>query len=300
MTTAAKRLPPHGSLSRHKYHGCKCETCYEGYRSYQRSRHRRRGYGTWEPFVDAEPIRQHLLKLKGHGISYIQVAEIAGLYPPTVGGFLYALNANRPRKKRATREVAEKILAVTVEQGTPRLVDSIGTARRLHALARLGWPMKTLGPHIGVNPATVNRLALQEKVHADTAKAVEACYEQLRGQKPEDHGVVPGVARKIRNWAEREGWRDPQWWEDYGRIDDPDFDPATADCGLSFLERAGLRREEIIHFAWHGDTPEQILARLNGEVSISTVRQIVQEWRTGQKRQRKQVAATAPVEGVAA
>jgi transposase len=56
-------------------------------------------------------------------------------------------------------------------------------------------------------------------------------------------------------------------------------------------ERAALRREEIIHFAWHGDTPEQILARLNGEVSIATVRQIVQEWRTGVKRDRKQVAA---------
>lgn len=291
MTTAAKPLPPHGTLSRHKYHGCKCDTCREAYRAYQRSRYRKQGYGTWQPLVDAEPIRQHLLHLKAHGISYIQVAEIAGLYPPTVGGFLYALNADRPIKKRATPEIAAAILAVTVEQGTPRIVDSTGTRRRLQALARLGWPMKTLGPYIGVNPATVNRLTLQAQVAATSAQAVERCYDQLRNERPEDHGVAPGVARKIRNRAAREGWRDPQWWEDYGHIDDPTFDPATVDRVLNFHERAKLRREEIEHLAWCGHQPEQIVERLNGEVSISTVRQIVQEWRTGQKRDRKQVAA---------
>ncbi|MDH6448249.1 hypothetical protein M2155_000657 [Streptomyces sp. SAI-119] len=291
MTTAVRELPPHGSLSRHKYHKCKCDTCFEGYRAYQRSRHRRKGYGTWEPYVDAEPIRQHLINLREQGISSAQVAAIAGLYTATVNGFLYDLNNNRPRKKRATREVAEKILAVTADQGMAHLVDSTGTRRRLQALARLGWPMKALGPHIGVNPATVNRLALQAHVYGRTAKAVTQCYEQLRNQKPEEHGVVPGLARRIRNWAEREGWRDPQWWEDYGHIDDPDFDPATADTELGVREKAALRREEIIHFAWHGDSPEQILNRLGGEVSISTVRQIVNEWRTGQKRDRKQAAA---------
>lgn len=291
MSATDRQPPHHNNLTCVKEYNCHRPECMERSRAYQRLRYRRRGYGTWDPFVDAEPIRQHLLNLKADGISCAQVAEVAGLYTATVSGFLYDLNASRPRKKRATREIAEKILAVTVEQCTPHVVDATGTRRRLQALARLGWPMKTLGPRIGVNPATVNRLALQDNVYAKSAAAVADAYEDLRHQSPEDHGVIPGVARKIRNWAANEGWRDPQWWEDYGRIDDPAFDPDAADRELNFHERAELRREEIIHLAWSGHEPEHILARLDNEVSISTVRQIVNEWRSGEKRQRKQVAA---------
>lgn len=292
MTTATKPLPPHGTLSRHKYHKCKCAKCVDNYRAYQRSRYRRQAYGTWQPYVDAEPIRQHLLQLRAQGIAFTRVAEIAGLHPPTVGAFLYDLGPKRPRKKRATPEIAAKILAVTAENATPGIVDATGTRRRLQALAANGWPMKTLGSYIGVNPATVSRLATQAQVFRYTAEAVTRAYARLAGQNPADHGVPAAVIERSRRRAAREGWRDPQWWEDYGRIDDPAFDPVSVVVDeLNFRERALLRREEIIHLAWHGDTPEQILARLNGEVSICTVRQIVQEWRTGQKRDRKAVAA---------
>ncbi|MFF2852615.1 hypothetical protein ACFVT5_40940 [Streptomyces sp. NPDC058001] len=291
MPTAAKPLPPHGTLSRHKYHKCKCHECVDNYRAYQRNRHRKQGYGTWQPLVDAEPIRQHLLRLREQGIAFTRVAEIAGLHPPTVGAFLYGLGPKRPRKKRATPEIAAKILAVTAETATPNIVNSTGTRRRIQALAVNGWPMKALGPHIGVNPATVCRLALQARVFRATAEAVAACYLKLAGENPEAHGISASVAERSRRHAAREGWHDPLWWEDMGRIDDPDFDPAAADREPGARELAALRREEIEHLAWCGHTPEQIRARLDNEVSISTVRQIVHEWRTGEKRQRKQVAA---------
>lgn len=286
MTTAAKPLPPHGSLSRHKYHKCKCDTCFEGYRAYQRSRHRKQGYGTWQPYVDAEPIRQHLLKLREQGIAFTRVAEIAGLHPPTVGAFLYRLGPSRPVKKRATPEIAAKILAVTAESASPGIVDATGTRRRIQALAANGWPMKALGPHIGVNPATVPRLAAQERVYRHTAEAVAAAYDKLADQDPAGHGVAAAAIERTRRRATREGWHDPQWWEDYGHIDDPTFDPDQADRELNLHERARLRREEIEHLAWCGYQPEQIRARLHNEVSIATVRQIVTEWRTGQKRVR--------------
>ncbi|WP_309049046.1 hypothetical protein [Streptomyces sp.] len=291
MTTTVREAPHHRNLTCVKEYRCKRPECMARSRAYQNIRYRKQGYGTWQPFVDAEPIHQHLLNLKAHGMSCAQVAEIAGLYTATVSGFLYDLGPKRPRKRRATPDIAEKILAVSVDQGVPHLIDSTGTRRRLQALARLGWPMKTLGPHIGVHPATAPRLALQARVSADSAKAVKRCYELLRDQNPVEHGVAPGVARKTRNRAEREGWPDPQWWEDYGRIDDPAFDPDEAEAELNFHERAALRREEIIHLAWCGYQPEQILDRLNHEVSISTVRNIVAEWRSGQKRDRSKAVA---------
>ncbi|MEU1787052.1 helix-turn-helix domain-containing protein [Streptomyces sparsogenes] len=221
MTTRTRPLPPHGTLSRHKYHKCKCDTCYEGYRKYQRARHRRKGYGTWQPFVDAEPIRQHLLMLREHGIAFTKVAEVTGLYPATVGGFLYSVGASRPRKERARPDIAAKILAVTPESVTPGAVDATGTRRRLQALAANGWPMKALAPHIGVAPATVSRLTTQQRVYSRTAEAVTKCYDQLADQSPEDHGIPAAVVIKTRNRAAANKWPDPLWWEDMGGIDDP-------------------------------------------------------------------------------
>jgi hypothetical protein len=295
VTTTAKPLPDHGTLSRHKYHKCKCQKCVDNYRAYQRNRHRKQGYGTWQPLVDAEPIRQHLLKLRDQGIAFTRVAEIAGLHPPTVGAFLYALGPKRPRKKRATPEIAAKILAVTAETATPGIVDATGTARRIQALAANGWPMKTLGPHIGVSSPTVSRLTAQERVFRTTAEAVAACYLRLANEQPADHGVPAALIERARRHAARQGWRDPLWWEDMGGIDDPHFDPDTADSELTRTQLAALRRTEIEHLAWCGHTPEQIRERLNHEVSIATVRQIVQDWRTGQRRDRKQPAATLEV-----
>lgn len=104
------------------------------------------------------------------------------------------------------------------------------------------------------------------------------------------HEATPGPSEPARIAATAKGWLGAEAW-DADTIDDPDTTPDLGDRVLNFHERATLRREEIIHLAWCGHEPEQILDRLNGEVSISTVRAIVHEWRTGQKRDRKQAAA---------
>lgn len=228
MTTTTKPLPPHGSLSRHKYHGCKCSPCRSNYRDYQNRRYRQKAYGTWQPYVDAEPIRRHLLMLRDHGISFTRVAEIAGLYPATVGGFLYRNGRNHPPKKRATRETADKILAVTPDSATPGIVDATGTHRRLQALAAVGWPMSALAPHTGLAPATVSRLLRQPRLYAATGDAVSRAYNRLWDQRPEDHGVTKAAAVRTRRWAHGHGWAPPAAWDD-DRIDDPGAVPDIGD-----------------------------------------------------------------------
>lgn len=240
MTTATKPLPPHGSLSRHKYHGCKCQTCRQNYRDYQNRRYRRRAYGTWQPYVDAEPIRQHLLMLRDHGISFTRVAEIAGLYPATVGGFLYPAGPSRPVKKRATRETADKIFAVTPDTATPGIVDATGTHRRLQALAAVGWPMSALAPHTGLATATVSRLLRQPRVYAATADVVTRAYNKLWDQRPETHGVAKAAAERTRRWARRNKWAPPAAWDD-DRIEDPDAQPDQGEAtprSVSLVEDA--------------------------------------------------------------
>lgn len=275
--TTSRPLPDHGTLSRHKYHGCKCEPCVTNYRAYQRNRHRKVGYGTWQPLVDAEPVRQHLLHLREHGIAFTRVAELTGLHTATVGGFLYALGPKRPRKKRATPEIAAKILAIKPGTASPGIVDGTGTRRRIQALVANGWPMRALGPHIGVNPATVCRLAAQQTLYSKTAEAVAAAYRQLRDENPEDHGITPGSACKARNTAARRGWAGPAYWDD-DDFDNPDFQPATSD-EVGRLRLGRHRLAEIEHLDICGIPEHEIAERL--DMRPQYVHDIVRELRAG-------------------
>jgi hypothetical protein len=252
VNTATKPLPPHGTLSRCKYHGCKCGPCRKASAAYQRSRYRKRGYGTWQPFVDAEPVRQHLAMLRQHNISYIRAAELAGLYPATVGRIIYSFGNGKPPRARVRVETAQALFAIQPADGTPNRIDATGTIRRLQALGAIGWPFRTLGPHIGVNPSTPGRLLAQDTLYATTANAVTDAYERLSRLNPEDHGVPPIAAIKARLRAQRNNWRDPQFWEDNGRIDDPDFDPDAKTPRIEqiaqdawWLLRAGEHRNVI-------------------------------------------------------
>ncbi|WP_405794062.1 hypothetical protein [Streptomyces sp. NBC_01506] len=258
-------------------------------RAYQRTRHRKRGYGTWQPLVDATPVRQHLLALNSAGLSYAVIAERIGRSTATVTGFIYDAGPRRPRKKRATHELAAAILAVTATELVPGQVDATGTGRRVQALAAIGWPMRRLGPHLGVHPACVGRLAGQQFVYRSTARTVAEAYDRLQHQVPEEHGVSLATAVRTRKWAERMGWPNPVWWDDMGHIDDPTFDPTTAERGLNRDQLATLRRTEIAHLRSFGLTEETIAARLG--MALSTVLAITAEIRTGQRRDRTSAVA---------
>ncbi|MFD8919409.1 hypothetical protein ACFV0Y_16520 [Streptomyces sp. NPDC059569] len=286
--TTTRPLPDHGTLSRHKYHGCKCDTCVENYRAYQRSRHRKQGYGTWQPLIDAGPVRQHLLALNAAGFSWPVIAERVGCRASNINSFIYD-KAQRPARKRVTPELAARILAVTAADLTPGTIDATGTTRRLQALASVGWPLRSLGPHIGIAEASVGRIRHQKWVFRPTAAAVAETYDQLRDERPEDHGVPAWVALKTRRWAARQQWRDPLWWDDMGHIDDPAFDPEVAEAELNRDQLAAHRRAEVEHLAGFGLPDRDIAARLG--MNEQYVHALIRELRTGQRRDRTGLAA---------
>lgn len=292
MTTAVRTLPEHGTLSRAKYHKCHCEQCRRASADYQRTRHRKRGYGTWQPLIDAEPVRQHLLMLRDHGISYIRAAELAGMYAPTVGRLLYTVAGRKP-VKRVRPETAEALLAVQPNAISTHRTDATGTHRRIQALAANGWPLRRQGSHFGLNPCTPGRLLAQTTLCTTTAKAIADAYDTLWDQRPEDHGVTACDADKTRRRAAERGWRDPLWWEDMGGIDDPDFNPDAVEQPLKRDELAALRRAEIIHLTRYGYTPETIHQRLNEEISLSAIRNIVVEYHKGERRDRRKKTEAA-------
>lgn len=200
------------------------------------------------------------------------------------------------REGTILRTTELRILAVkpraTDLPGSGSHVPGLGTARRLRALAADGWTATALGQRCARHKQFIVHLQNQPDsltVRRWVADYVTRLYTELAHLKPEDHGVAPHIAKRTRDRAAAKGWVGTAYW-DPEDFDDPAAQPSLG-RQLNFHERAALRREEIEHLAWCGHTPEQIRARMGGEVSISTIRQIVHEWRTGAKRDRKQVAA---------
>ncbi|MET9073921.1 hypothetical protein ABZX95_17475 [Streptomyces sp. NPDC004232] len=233
--------------------------------------------------VPVAPVAAHVRSLLDAGMGWNRITRAAHCSSCTISRILNGQELIR-------RSAAERILAVKYRPAPGRQVEATGTRRRIQALMTIGHTILGIATESGVDYSVINDiLGGCHNVRGMTFDRIAATYDWLSQQPPTD--VRPSAVTVSRNRAAREGWRDPQWWEDYGHIDNPDFDPAKADQEPNFRERAALRREEIEHLAWCGHTPEQIVTRLDNEVSISTVRQIVAEWRTGVKRDRKQVAA---------
>ncbi|MFE2047928.1 hypothetical protein ACFXAS_05435 [Streptomyces sp. NPDC059459] len=288
MTATAKPRPAHGTSARGygspgRWPRCNCTPCRKARNRHQKQSRINRELGR-SPFTSPTRAQIHL-RLLHETMSWDSLEAATGVW------FSNLIAIYNGQRTKIRHETEAKILAVAIPtHGDPgQLVDVTGSMRRLQALSAIGHSYATLSAEAGTSPNRIVSIAngRQPTIRRDLARRIIAAYERLRSTPP----AVNKHTARTRNVASNKGWRDPQWWEDYGHIEDPTFDPTTADRVLNFHERAALRREEIEHLAWCGHTPEQIVDRLNGEVSISTVRQVVQEWRTGQKRERKQVAA---------
>jgi plasmid maintenance system antidote protein VapI len=264
--------------------GCRHPECVDANKRYCKQ-YRVTRYTSGRRRVDATPYAAVARRYAAAGWSHAEMAALAGCCDTV---FHHLLNGT-PRLSATTAARIATMPARPPRLGSAAYVDATGTRRRGQALHRIGYPVQALGAALDLHPDHVSRIlrGRHKRVLSATAAAMATLYDEWKTQ--------PGPSQDSMQRAAREGWRDPQWWDDMGDIDDPAFDPDHADRELNFHERAQLRREEIIHLAWCGHEPEQIRERLNNEMSISTIRQIVQEWRTGQKRDRKQPAATLEV-----
>jgi hypothetical protein len=225
---------PHG-YARYKLDGCRCYTCGFARSEYEAMRTRAILYGTWAPFVDAEPVRAHVRMLSEAGIGWKRVAKLAGLSTSTLTKLLYGVQSQgRPPAVKMRAENAQKILAV--EPGidilaNSALLASVGTVRRLQALVRRGWPQAELAARLGMADGNFSTLLRLTRITAAKARAVRDLYDQLQNQDPAAHGIsAVGYSRAVAA-ATRAGWPLPAMWDD-DVLDDPDgFPDWTGDCG---------------------------------------------------------------------
>ncbi|WP_020135106.1 hypothetical protein [Streptomyces sp. 351MFTsu5.1] len=200
------------------------------------ARRRRRliGYGQWQPWSDAQPVREHVLAIKASGMGLAGIVKHTDVSIGSLEHLLYGNDGYPPAVKIRT-ESAQALLAYwpsldDYEDGA--IVDGTGTRRRMQALAVAGWPSKSVHRRVNVGGAqTFERLRYRTKVTARLARAVRDFYDEVSAKTAEDYGVEPWCAARCRTYAAKHQWAGPEAW-DSDTIDDPDAHPDwTGECG---------------------------------------------------------------------
>lgn len=194
---------------------------------------------------------------------------------------MYGANG-RPPGSTVSRETAEAVMGYwpTLEDFPDTAsIDPTGTRRRVQALETLGWSRPQIADVVGMSKSNFKTCLRSEKVSARLARRVAAVYDRLWKQRPEDHGVQPYVAERVRRHAAQNGFTGPLAWDD-DTIDDPKAEPQTDVAEPVVTEGGNLaarwlagesvalgredRREVLQHlFEWTNDTTAEIAARLD-------------------------------------
>lgn len=223
-------------------HKCRCTPCRTENARREQWRTRQKAYGRYDNgLVDAQPVREHVQALQAAGLGYIRIARLAGVQPRAVAALLYGRQegSSSPRKgepvKRMKRETAVAILAVEATLdvlGEKANVPARPYMRRLHALVAVGYSISHLARRLDMEPANLHRrMRIFETahrpgkvlMHAGTARAVVALYEELSNVHPPETEWRERIsASRARRYARERGWPVPMDWEavdnDFERI----------------------------------------------------------------------------------
>lgn len=237
--------------------------------------------GQWEPFVAAEPVREHLRKVNATGMPYRAICARLGFeHDSALQHLLWGRGEYGPGQL-VRRETAELVLSYwpslkDFPEGAR--IEATGTRRRIEALAVRGWSRRVVADRIGLEVTHFRKALARERVTVRLARQVAAVYDAWWNQDPLEHGVSLQSVARTRSDAARSGFYSPLAWDD-DTIDDPNavpqIDAAPAvytegeDVAARFLmgesvvlDDAG-RREVITHLMeWTQHTPAEIADRL--------------------------------------
>lgn len=129
------------------------------------------------------------------------------------------------------------------------LVDPVGAARRLRALALQGFGIASLVHATGLNRRTISEVRGMERhrILISRARKIKEAHDLLWDTDPESIGIAPGDATRARLWAQKQDWMPTEAWAD---IDDPDCKPvlttpryiALTDDAQELIDKQGYTR----------------------------------------------------------
>ncbi|MFI6530471.1 hypothetical protein [Streptomyces uncialis] len=240
------------------------------------------GYGQWQPFTDATPVRAHVEAIRATGMSVATIVGRTGVGLGTLEHLLYGSGGWPPARQIRT-EAADALLRfwpVLDDYPDGARIDATGSRRRLQALAVDGWNAEWVADRIGIasTPVYAIRSGRRTVTRARVARSIRNLGPAVSGLRPEDNGIHPAIALRTRRYAEAADWQPWIAWDD-DTIDDPAAAAAQlTGTPLNRDQLADYRRSEVRHLAAFGIPAEDIAARL--EVSVETVRATLRAERT--------------------
>lgn len=228
--TCARAHHEHGTPQGYSIDRCRCYDCKVARRLDARRQRRQRAYGK-TPYVDAQPVREHLQQLMAAGMGARRIAEVAQVNSSTLSRITYGRPSSdpaeyRPPSRRLAREMAATLLSVELDLADGAHTSSVGTSRRLQSLVAVGWSQAKLAQEVGIHAANFPPIVHGRRdVTRRTAEAVAALYDRLWDQKPDTStpAQLSAYRRSLRYAAEHQ-WLPPLAWDD-DVIDDPQATP---------------------------------------------------------------------------
>ena len=238
--------------------GCRCSDCVTTGRAYNNERRRRIAYGRpTTDLIDAEPAREHVVRLLSLGWSRRQITSITG-------GDIAALLYGRPSEglpplRRISVQASRKILQIPLELvATDKRIPADGSRRRSQALCALGHSVSWQAAESGVARSVLSPLVNGDfrMVQARHAVAVRDLYAKW-WDRP---AAASRGASRVRGLALRKGYLPPLAWDD-DLIDLPDEElEAELARRVSLMDDEELRRCSTAYKAEGEKSPEVVAA----------------------------------------
>lgn len=170
-------------------------------------------------YVPADPVREHVLRLRDFGIGHRQLAKVAKVSPVVIMTLLNGHPAypGRPTT-RITYGAATRLLKVKPEHqhlADGAMIGSRGSQRRIQALCAVGYSLRWQADTIGTQFPNYQRILKQDKITKSMADRIDELYNRYgfeTKRATDSHGRKAITITK--NYARRNGWVAGAAWDD--------------------------------------------------------------------------------------
>jgi hypothetical protein len=183
--------------------------------------------------ISADPVRDHVLKLRAAGGSYETIGQAARTGTMTVHSIAHA------RRPHVQAEIAARLLALTETGIRSRHLSPGGTMWRLRALVAMGHTCTRMAAATGVPPATLRRIVRGEALTTSPQlrEAVITLYGAWWDKTPPQQTRRQKLAAdSARARAARNDWP-PAAGLDDDELDQPGYQPQ---CGWKPARGTGI------------------------------------------------------------
>ena len=213
-------------------------------------------------YVPADPVRQHVLRLREFGIGHRQLAKLAKVSPVVIMTLLngHAAFPGRPTT-RITNGAAMRLLKIEPKHehlADGAMICSQGSQRRIQALCSVGYSLRWQADRVGTKFANYQRILKQNKVTKLMAERIDelfVAYAYESNQARDTHGKKAITITK--NHAKRNGWVAAAAW------DDIDKDKLPYGKVNNRHPRIETRLDELIHGGSATFDPDERIIAIN-------------------------------------